>query len=88
MYCLDLDGKLLWRFHTSRSDVSKIDLDEYQGRKQKKFILKPQVVNAEGESYKTEHCTAEGGNLGQYTVETGYTTNMAKYKKGVGKYGG
>lgn len=87
VYCLDTKGKLVWKFQTSMSNISKIDTESHARRKRNVFTLKPQAVTVERETYKSKNKAIEGGDLGQYTVETGYTTSISKYTKGLGKYG-
>jgi outer membrane protein assembly factor BamB len=87
LYCIDLKGKLIWKFPTSMSNISKFDTEAHARRKKKVFTLEPQTVNVEDESYKTKTHNHDGGEIGQYTVETGYTTSISKYTKGMGKYG-
>jgi outer membrane protein assembly factor BamB len=87
VYCVDLDGKLVWKFRTSMSNISKFDTESHARRKKNVFTLEPQAVSVEDKSYKTKASAAENGDLGQYTVETGYTTSISKYTKGMGKYG-
>jgi outer membrane protein assembly factor BamB len=87
VYCTDLDGNLIWKFHTSRSEISKLDMDKYERLStHKKFIISSPTVSTDDESYKTKTHHQEPGEMGHYTVETGYTTNMSKYQKGTGKY--
>ena len=86
VYSVNLEGKLIWKFQTSLSNISKIDTAEYERTKGKKnFTLKSQEIEIDEDLYKHKTAVGGGGEMGQYKVETGYTTNMSKYV-GTGKY--
>ena len=79
-YCLNLEGKLLWKFQTSMGSPSKVAPPESTREITAEFTLPAESEKPEQDRYKQEMVVDTSGPQSDYVIKSDYVTEH-KYTK-------